>query len=99
MVTVEGELHRSSVCFKFCGPKQNKLKQNTFISFIDMRKAFDNVNRQCLWYKLQTVGIGGSIFKAIQSLYNDVSYAVKVNGSLTSWFRVSKGVKQGCNLS
>jgi hypothetical protein len=74
-------------------------KQNTFISFIDMRKAFDNVNHECLWYKPRKCGIGGHMFKAIQSLYDNVSYAVKVNGHLTSWFNISKGVKQGCAIS
>jgi hypothetical protein len=74
-------------------------KQNTFVSFIDMRKAFDNVNYECLWYKLRKCGIGGRMFNAIQSLYENVSYAVKVNGNLTSWFSITKGVKQGCVLS
>ena len=39
------------------------------------------------------------MFKAIQSLYANVSYAVKVNSNLTSWFDISRGVKQGCKLS
>ena len=76
-----------------------KDKQNTFVSFIDMKKAFDNINYECLWYKLEKSGLGGQMFQAIQSLYDKVSYAVKVNGKLTSWFTVNKGVKQGCNIS
>ena len=79
--------------------KRIKSKQNTFVSFIDMRKAFDNVNHQCLWFKLQKCGIGGHMLKAIQSLYQNVSYSVKVNGHLTPWFNITKGVKQGCTLS
>ena len=80
---------------------QNRLnsKQNTFVCFVDIRKAFDNVNRDCLWYKLKKCGIQGKMLNAIQSLYQDVSYAVKVNGRLTEWFKVQNGVKQGCVLS
>ena len=73
--------------------------QSTFACFIDMKKAFDNVNRDCLWYKLKKSGIGGPMLKAIQSLYEGVNCAVRVNDSLTPWFKVPKGVKQGCLLS
>ena len=64
-----------------------------------MRKAFDNVNHECLWNKLHKYGIDGRMFKAIQSLYKDVSCSVRVNGRLSPWFGVSQGVKQGCTLS
>lgn len=36
---------------------------------------------------------------AVQSLYEGVECAVRVNGSLSEWFSVSNGLKQGCNLS
>ncbi len=41
----------------------------------------------------------GKILKAMQSLYSDVSCAVRVNNDLTDWFNVGQGVKQGCGLS
>jgi hypothetical protein len=44
-----------------------KYKQNTFVGFIDLRKAFDNINHECLWYKLRKFGLQGTMFKAIQS--------------------------------
>ena len=64
-----------------------------------MKKAFDNINRECLWFKLQKCGIKGNMLNSIKSLYENVTYAVKVNGRLTPWFSASKGAKQGCNLS
>ena len=77
-----------------------KLKRkDTFTCFVDMRKAFDTVNRECLWFKLLKAGIRGNILHAIQSLYKDVSCAVSINGILTEWFPVRQGVKQGCGLS
>ena len=63
------------------------------------KKAFDSINRDCLWYKLQKVGIKGRMFKAITSLYTDVECAVRVNGTLSNFFKVPNGVKQGCLLS
>ena len=57
------------------------------------------MQRDCLWYKLISVGIKGKILKAVQSLYTDVQCAVKVNDYLSPLFKVSQGVKQGCKLS
>ena len=78
--------------------RKNK-KQDTFACFVDYKKAFDSVQRDCLWFKLKYLGLHGKILKAIQSLYESVSCSVKVNKSLTDWFPVTTGLKQGCNLS
>lgn len=80
----------------------NKRKLNrlsTYVCFVDAKKAFDTVNRDCLWYKLLALGINGKIFHAIQSLYDNVKCAVKVNDYLTPFLDVALGVKQGCRLS
>ena len=72
------------------------LKQDTFACFIDFRKAFDCVNRQMLWEKLESrYGISG----ALKALYSKVSCTVSINSELTNWFDVNSGVKQGCILS
>ena len=75
------------------------LGKSTFVCYVDMKKAFDNVNRLCMWYKLQKLGVNGKFLGAMQSLYQDMKCAVKVNGVLSSWFPVGKGVRQGCLLS
>ena len=69
--------------------KNRKLKKkDTFACFMDMKKAFDTVNRDCLWFKLLKADIHGNILYAIQSLYKNVSCAVSINGALTEWFPV-----------
>ena len=74
-------------------------KKETYTCFVDCRKAFDTVNRDCLWFKLMSLGIHGKILQAIQSLYVNVSCAVKVNEHFTDFFPVKQGLKQGCGLS
>jgi hypothetical protein len=74
-------------------------KLDTYACYVDMRKAFDNVNRDCLWYKLLQEGVEGKMYNAIRSLYTDVQCAVKVNGMFSQWFTVKNGVKQGCKIS
>ena len=74
-------------------------RKDTYKCFVDAKKVFDTVNRDCLWYKLLKVGIDGHILSAIKSLYTSVSCTVKINDNFTEWFNVNQGVKQGCVLS
>ena len=78
---------------------QKSKKKSAFVCYIDAKKAFDSINRACLWYKIQKIGINGKFLKAIQSLYDDVTCAVRINGALSNFFPVENGVKQGCLLS
>ena len=57
------------------------------------------VNRDCLWFKLMSLGIHGKILQSIQSLYINVSCSVRINEYLTDFFPVTQGLKQGCGLS
>ena len=43
--------------------------------------------------------MNGFFLAALKSLYENVNCAVKVNNSLSTWFQVDCGVKQGCILS
>ena len=73
-----------------------KLKRKqTFVAFIDFRKAYDSIDRSLLWLKLEDLGIGGNILNVIKSMYNDVEYCVRLNGINTEWFKVMNGLKQG----
>ena len=80
---------------------ENRLKkrQSTYVSLVDMQKAFDTVNRTCLFEKLSGIGIHGKMYNAIKSVYQNVTSAVRVNGICSDWFEVENGVKQGCILS
>ena len=66
---------------------------------MDAKKAFDTVQKDCLWYKLISIGINGKILKAVQSLYENVNCAVRINNHLTPFAEVHQGVKQGFKLS
>lgn len=79
--------------------KRKQQKKSTYVCFVDAKKAFDSVQRDCLWYKLLSLGIKGKIFKAVQSLYTDLRCAIKVNDYMTPFVDVYQGVKQGCKLS
>jgi len=64
-----------------------------------MKKAFDSVWRDGLFYNLLHYGIDGKFFNVLKSMYSDVNYAVRVENGLSDSFVSTCGVRQGCNLS
>ena len=73
--------------------------KETFLCFVDFSKAFDSVNRDCLWFKMMNIGIHGNILNLIKSMYENLEACVRFNGQLTDWFSVESGIRQGDNLA
>ena len=72
---------------------------STFAAFVDMKKAFDWVNRDLLFYKLLNYGINGNFYNAIKNMYQNPFSCINVNGFLSPWFSTNSGVRQGDVLS
>ena len=57
---------------------------DTFMCFVDLRKAFDSVHRDLLWYKLRHFyGVEGRFLSIIQGMYEVVLSCVRVNKELS----------------
>ena len=50
---------------------RKSLGLDTFLAFIDFKKAFDSVDRHLLLFKLSDIGINGNFYKAISSMYSN----------------------------
>ena len=59
--------------FVMCTVLRNRkmLGKDTFLCFIDYKKAFDSVDRNLLLYKLSNIGVTGHMYNAISSLYSN----------------------------
>ena len=66
---------------------------------LDQEKAFDLVDWSVLRSVLVHMGFGPSFVGWVDLFYAGVQSAVKVNGYLTHFFKLSRGVRQGCPLS
>ena len=66
---------------------------------LDQEKAFDRVDWGFLRSVLVHMGFGPSFVSWVDLFYSGVQSAVKVNGYLTHFFKLSRGVRQGCPLS
>ena len=71
-----------------------------YLCFIDYSKAFDCVEHRALWSVMEELGFPKHIIKLISNLYEDQESAVRLgDNSITDWFKIGKGVRQGCILS
>ncbi len=65
-----------------------------------MQKAFNWVDRDLLFFKLQLkYNIDGKIYNCIKAMYNHPLFCVKLNSNVTDWFPTESGVCQGESLS
>ena len=69
------------------------------LMFIYFERAFDTIEWSFLQELLKCYNLGPVIRKWISILYRDVESAVMNGGFSTSYFKVSRGVRQGCPLS
>ena len=70
-----------------------------YCAFVDYQKAFDSINRICLWKKMLQNNVDGKVFKVIYAIYEKAKSCVKSSQGLSNFFISSTGVRQGENLS
>ena len=80
-----------------CRRSENK---QTYLAFLDFKKAFDSVWREGLLNAIWDIGIKGRIWRVLSNMYNNVQSQVKFEITITTdFFDIEEGVKQGCVLS
>ena len=78
---------------------RKKRGKKTFSCFVDLRKAFDRVDRMELLVQLHAVGVKGHMFNVIEQMNEQVVSKALVNGSTTRSFKYDMGIRQGDPLS
>ncbi|KAL5271838.1 hypothetical protein ACHWQZ_G000142 [Mnemiopsis leidyi] len=74
-------------------------KRRVFACFVDYRKAFDNVCRDAILFKLANMGLAGGFFKCIKYIYSSSSTRIKLIQKLSSAIDVTIGTEQGHPMS
>ncbi|VDM00839.1 unnamed protein product [Schistocephalus solidus] len=69
------------------------------LTFGDLTKAFDTVNRDGLWKVMQKFGCPERFTHMVRQLYDGMKARVTDNGTVSEAFAVTNGVKQGCVLA
>ena len=66
-----------------------------YACFLDVKKAFDQVWHEGLFYKLFKSGVNKAIVRIINNLYTDMESCVKSQSYKSEWFPVLQGTRQG----
>ena len=79
--------------------KAREFQKNTYFCFIDYAKAFDCVDHNKLWKILKEMRISDHLIYLLRNLYTGQESTVKTRHGTTDWFKIRKGVCQGCGSS
>ncbi|XP_053380261.1 uncharacterized protein LOC128548803 [Mercenaria mercenaria] len=66
-----------------------------YSTFIDMRKCFDSVYRNALWFKMSKLGVGGKMLTIIRSMYEHVKCRIRHGKEFSDFIEIAVGLKQG----
>lgn len=73
--------------------------KQTYVLFVDFRKAFDMIPHAALFKKLHSAGVREKFLCFMKLLYSNPQVKVKVGGRVSDPVEYMRGVKQGCPLS
>ena len=73
--------------------------ESLYISFVDITKAYDSVERTLLWEALRDHNVPGYLITLINTIYTNTCAKVRIASDLSDTFSLGIGVKQGDILS
>ena len=76
-----------------------QMQQDVYTAFIDYEKAFDRVKHIEIMKDLQEVGINGKDIRVLTNLYWEQMAAISIDGEISEWTYIKRGVRQGCIIS
>ena len=77
----------------------NNLNEKSLIFFSDFTKAFDILDHNFMKKCLLKFKFPNYMINWVDLLYKDGKSCIHNNGHLFSFFKIEKGVRQGCHLS
>ena len=86
------------LCLRNIIEKSFNVNKKVYIAFVDLLKAFDNVNWNIMMKILKMIKIDYKDRRIIRELYKHQSTFIKIKDSKREAV-IRKGVRQGCNLS
>lgn len=79
--------------------KCREQKQDLFMAFVDLSKAFDTVHRDLLWRVLLHYGCPRKFVNILRQFHDGMTAKVTIGGLESAPFGVGTGVRQGCVLA
>ena len=95
----KGRGTRDQIAICWVIEKAREFQKNIYFCFIDYAKAFDCVDHTKLWKILKEMGIPDHLTSLMRNLYAGQEAIVKTRHGTMDWFKIGKGICQGCILS
>jgi exonuclease III len=76
-----------------------KNSEKMYATFVDLKKAYDTVDRQLMWAVLAKRGIPRTVLRLLRNFYDGMQSRVRHAGKLSQPFETRRGLRQGCVLS
>ena len=95
----KGRGSRGQIVIYWILEKAREFQKNIYFCFIDHAKAFECVDHDKLWKILKQIGIPDHLTCLLRNLYAGQEATVWIRHGTTDWFKIGKGVWQGCILS
>jgi hypothetical protein len=73
--------------------------KNGIIAFLDFEKAFDTIRWSVIYDALEIFNLGQNFISWVHTIYNESEACVTNNGFSSPFFKLQRGVRQGCPLS
>lgn len=87
------------LALRLLAEKRREFREVLMVAYVDLKAAFDSVDRPSLWKILKIRGVPDKVTRLIQELYNDTQSCVRIGADMTDWFSLNSGVRQGCVLA
>ena len=79
--------------------KAREFQESIYFCLIDYTRAFNSVYHKILWKILKEMGIPDHLTCLLRNLHAGQEATVRTRHGITDWFKIGKGVRQGCTLS
>ena len=79
--------------------KAREFQENIYFCFTDYMKAFDCMDYNKLWNIRKEIVVPDHLTCLLRNLYACQEGTVRTRHGTTDWFKIRKGVCQGCILS
>ena len=76
-----------------------KRKENGVLCKLDIEKAYDQINCNCILKVMQKTGFGTKWIRWIKRCITTTSFSILINGSPEGFFNSTRGLRQGDPLS
>ena len=84
---------------RMLGERSLEMQKDLYAIFVDYEKAFDRVKQREIVNDLKTINIDSKDIRLLTNLYWSQLASISIDGELSDWTQIKRGVRQGCVLS